>query len=293
VGTSPITACSAACVAGSTALTVTITVRDAFNNLISGAGVTPASNGSGNTFNPSSGSSNVSGVFSTTFNSTVAEGKTISASANAIGITQTGAVTVNAAAPFSVAVTNSGFSARVGTGVGTLPTYTVRDQFSNLVPSFAVSYTSLNSGAFSGAGTTNASGQVTLTSWTMSGSAADDGFGRMANQVQLNAGSASGAATDYGIYTWSGDAGPVIGPAASFCSSCHAWNRNPNNIVSVASACAGWNLVAAGAAGSSYIYTKMAGTGACAGSPMPPPGGSSAANLKIIRAWINNGAANN
>jgi len=115
----------------------------------------------------------------------------------------------------------------------------------------------------------------------------------MANSVTVTAGSASASATDYGIFTWSGDATAVIGPSASTCSSCHAWNRNPNNIVTVASSCAGWNLVAAGAAGSSYIYTKMLGTAACAGNPMPPPGGSSAANLKIIRAWINNGALNN
>lgn len=292
-GTASITACSTSCVAGSTASTITITVRDQFSNVISGASVTPASNGTNNTFSPASGSTNASGVFTTAYNSTTAQGKTISATASAVGITQTAGVTVNAAAPASVSVVNSGFSARVGTGVGTLPTYTVRDAFSNLVPNFGISYTSLNSGAFTGPATTNGSGQVTLTSWTMSGSAADDASGRMANQVQLNAGVASGAATDYGIYTWSGDATAVIGPVGSTCSSCHAWNRNPNNIVGVASACAGWNYVAAGAAGSSYIYTKMAGTGACAGNPMPPPGGSSAANLKIIRAWINNGALNN
>jgi len=116
----------------------------------------------------------------------------------------------------------------------------------------------------------------------------------MANSVTLTAGSASGTATDYGIYTWATNVAPLIGPSASFCSSCHAWNRNPNNIVSVASSCAGWNYVAAGSAGSSYIYTKMTGAPACGGNLMPPPtGGMTAANLKIIRAWINNGALNN
>lgn len=296
-GTASITACSTSCTVGSTASTITVTVRDAFSNVISGATVTPASSGSTNTLNPTSGLSNGSGVFTTTFNSTVAQGKTLSATADAgagaVAITQTAAVTVNAAAPASVSVVNSGFSARVGTGVGTLPTYTVRDAFSNLVPNFAVSYSSSFSGAFGGPATTNGSGQVTLTSWTMSGANTDDAFGRMPNSVTLTAGSASNSATDYGIYTWSGDATAVIGPTASTCSSCHAWNRNPNNIVSVASSCAGWNYVAAGAAGSSYIYTKMLGTAACGGNPMPPPGGSSAANLKIIRAWINNGALNN
>jgi hypothetical protein len=128
----------------------------------------------------------------------------------------------------------------------------------------------------------------------MAGSNGDDSFGRMANSVTVTAGSASGSATDYGIYTWSVNAAPLIGPSASFCSSCHAWNRNPNNIVGVASSCAGWTYVAAGAAGSSYIYTKMIGTQACGGNTMPPPaGGMTAANLKIVRAWINNGALNN
>src|SRR5262249_40148875 len=179
-GTVSITACAASCVAGSTASTITITVRDPFNNVINGASVTPASSGSNNTFSPASGSSNVSGVFTTTFNSTLAQGKTISAMANAVAITQTGAMTVNAAAPASVTVSNSGFSARVGTDVGSYPTYTVRDAFSNLVPNFGVSYSSLFSGSFGGPGTTNGSGQVTLTSWTMAGTNSDDASGRMA-----------------------------------------------------------------------------------------------------------------
>ena len=293
-GTASITACSAACVAGSTASTITITARDAFGNTISSASITPASTGTSNTFSPASGSTNASGVFTTNFNSTVAQGKTVSATANAVGITQTAGVTVTAAAPASVSVVNGGFSARVGTGVGTLPTYTVRDAFSNLVPNFAVSYTSLNSGAFSGPATTNASGQVTLTSWAMAGSAGDDSFGRMANQVQLNAGAASGAATDYGIYTWSGDVNPVIGTPATFCSSCHSWS--PGTIVGVAATltpCAGQTRVIAGNAGASILYTKSANAATCGGVMPPSSTGLSAANLKILRAWINNGALNN
>jgi adhesin/invasin len=297
--TSPITACQTSCVLGSTALTLTATVRDTFNNIINGASVTLQSNGTNNYFNAVlqssvSGTSAGAGTYSATFNSGTAQLKSLSASiTSGAVIGENTSATINAAAPASVTVTNSGFSAGVGTGVGTLPTYTVRDAFSNLVPSYPVSYSSSFSGAFSGPGTTNGSGQVTLTSWTMSGSNGDDAFGRMANSVSVTANGSSGTATDYGIYTWSGNAAAVIGPSASTCSGCHAWNRNPNNIVGVASSCAGWNYVASGAAGSSYIYTKMLGTAACGGNPMPPPGGSSAANLKIIRAWINNGALNN
>jgi len=297
--TTPVTACQSACVVGSTALTLTATVRDSFNNVVNAASVTLGSNGTNNYFNAVlqnsiSGSSAGAGTYSATFNSGTAQLKSLSATiTSGATIGENTSATVDAAAPASVSVVNAGFAARVGTGVGTLPTYTVRDAFSNLVPSYPVSYSSSFSGAFTGAGSTNASGQVTLTSWTMSASNSDDALGRMANSVSVTANGFSGTATDYGIYTWSGEASPVIGPSASTCSGCHAWNRNPNNIVGVASSCAGWNYVAAGAAGSSYIYTKMLGTAACGGNPMPPPGGSSAANLKIIRAWINNGALNN
>jgi len=280
---------------------VTATVRDTFNNIVNGASVTLGANGTNNYFNAVlqnsiSGSSAGAGTYGATFNSGTAQAKTLSATiTSGAVIAENTAATVDAAAPFSVTVANQAFSARVGTAVGTLPTYTVRDQFSNLVPNFAVSYSSLNSGAFSGPATTDGSGQVALTSWTMSGGAADDASGRMANDVTVTAGSASAAATDYGVYTWLSDVKPVIGPTASFCSSCHAWDRNPNNIVSVAGTggCAGFTRVVATSAGLSMLYNKMTGT-PCGASPMPPPaGGMSAANLKIVRAWMNNGALNN
>ena len=299
--TTPITACQASCVVGSTALTLTATVRDTFNNVINGASVTLQSNGTNNYFNgvlqnSVSGSSAGAGTYSATFNSSTAQAKTLSATiTSGVAIGENTAATVSAAAPASVTVTNEGFSARVGTGVGTFPTFTVRDAFSNLVPNVAVSYSSSGSGAFSGPATTNGSGQATLTSWTMAGTSADDASGRMANNVTLFAGSASNTATDYGIYTWLSDVRPVIGPTASFCSGCHAWERNPNNIVSTAGTggCAGFTRVVATSAGLSMLYNKMTGV-PCGTNQMPPPsGGMSAANLKIVRAWINNGALNN
>jgi len=297
----PITACQTSCSVGTTALTLTATARDTFNNIVNGASVTLDANGANNYFNAVlqnsiSGSSAGAGTYSATFNSSTAQAKTLSATiTSGAVIGENTAATVDAAAPFSVTVASQGFSARVGTGVGTFPTYTVRDQFSNLVPNFAVSYSSLNSGAFAGPATTNGSGQVTLTSWTMSGGAGDDASGRMANSVSVTAGSASGGATDYGVYTWLSDVKPVIGPTASFCSGCHVWDRNPNNIVSTAGTgtCAGFTRVVATSAGLSMLYNKMTGT-PCGTGPMPPPaGGMTAANLKIVRAWINNGALNN
>ena len=298
-----ITACSVSCVNGSTASLVTVTVRDAFSNAISGETVTPAcSVGTSCVFSPANGLTNASGVFTTSFRSTLAQAKTLRAQVSGVGIiTQTDAVTVVAAAPSSVTVTNEGFSARVGNNV-TNPSFTVRDAFSNLVPNFAVSYSSSFSGAFSGPATTNASGVATLTSWTMAGTNTDDASGRMANNVILTAGSASNTATSYGIYTYSGDVGPLIGVGAS-CDGCHylSWTR-ANIVNALQQDPVGYNsctiansvdfLVNASNANNSLIYLKVSAAAGCGGD-MPAAGGLSTANRKIIRAWINNGALNN
>ncbi|HEY7686558.1 MAG TPA: Ig-like domain-containing protein, partial [Gemmatimonadales bacterium] len=65
---------------GSSTATITVTVRDAFDNLIQGAAVVLSSTGSNNVF-VQPGNTNASGVTSGTFRSTTAEGKTISATA--------------------------------------------------------------------------------------------------------------------------------------------------------------------------------------------------------------------
>lgn len=300
--TGAISACSAGCAAGSTASTITVTVRDGFGNPIANAAVAVAANGTNNAFTASSGTANGSGVFTTTFSSTKAEAKSISATGNGgagvIPISQTAPVTVNAAAAASIAV-NGGNSqtARVGLAVATDPSVLVRDAFLNPVPNVTVTF-----GVTGGGGSpiapatpsTNASGIATVGGFLLGGTSADDASGRMSNTMSAAAtGAGSTTFTEFGIYTWSGDVSPVIGPTASTCSACHSLNRNPNNIVGVASSCLNWNYVVAGNASASYVYTKMLGTAACGGNPMPPPGGSSAANLKIVRAWITNGAQNN
>jgi hypothetical protein len=187
----------------------------------------------------------------------------------------------------------------VGSGVGTFPTYTVRDAFSNVVPSYTVSYSSSFSGTFVGPATTNASGQVTLTSWTMAGTNTDDAFGRMPNNVTVTANGFSSTATDYGIYTYSLDAAPIL----NGCTGCHyaAWSYA--NIVGVTqqdgagyALCTTANsaplLVSASNANASLIYVKTAASPSCGGA-MPGVGGLSAAQRTILRAWINNGALNN
>jgi adhesin/invasin len=137
-----ITACSSSCTfAGGTADSVTVTVRDQFNNLISGASVTVSSSGSTNSFSPSAtGTSNASGVFKTLLNSSVAQAKTISASATtALGggsIPVTAAVTVDP--DFAQLLSNStvGATSPIIASSGSSPstvTVTLRDQFDNRV----------------------------------------------------------------------------------------------------------------------------------------------------------------
>jgi hypothetical protein len=295
-GTASITACSTSCVAGSTASTITITVRDQFSNVIGGASVTVAATGTGNTLSPSSGATNGSGIFTTTFNSTVAQGKTISATANAVGVTQTAAVTVSAAAPASVAVVNQAQTARVGTGISVLPTFTVRDAFSNLVTGYAVTIAAGGSGSLLPTSTTtNGSGQVTLTSWTM-GASATEVAGGMINTATLTAGTASAVATDTGFYSWSLDVNALVG-TTSTCSGCHLFAQNGYaGEVNVAASCnAAYNYIQPSSAGASLIYLKLINAQPAGCGVQMPPGGpfDNAAQLKIVRTWINRSALNN
>ncbi|MGE0352895.1 MAG: invasin domain 3-containing protein, partial [Gemmatimonadales bacterium] len=84
--------------AGTSQSTITVTVKDQFGNPISGATVVLAATGSGNTLTQPVGTTNSSGVATGTLSSTAATPKTVSATANGTGITQTQVVTVNPAA---------------------------------------------------------------------------------------------------------------------------------------------------------------------------------------------------
>src|SRR5213075_2325763 len=95
---SSVTAAPTSIAAGSGTSAITVTAKDTNGNPISGATVVLAATGSGNTLTQPSGSTNASGVATGTLSSTVAEGKTISATINAVAITQTAAVKVTAGA---------------------------------------------------------------------------------------------------------------------------------------------------------------------------------------------------
>jgi len=86
-------------VAGSGSSTITVTAKDGFGNPVSGATVVLAATGSGNTLTQPAGPTGANGVATGTLSSTVAEPKTISATAGGTAITQTATVTVTPPAP--------------------------------------------------------------------------------------------------------------------------------------------------------------------------------------------------
>ena len=151
--------------AGSGSSTITVTAKDGNGSTISGASVTLASTGSGNTLTPSSGTTNGSGVFTSAFTSTVAEGKTISANINGTAITQTASVTVNPASNVSAANSTVGASPTSFTAGGTSTiTITVKNGSGNPLSGIAVTLSASGSGnSFTQPAATNGSGVTTGT----------------------------------------------------------------------------------------------------------------------------------
>ncbi|HKV75517.1 MAG TPA: Ig-like domain-containing protein, partial [Gemmatimonadales bacterium] len=179
IGASPgsITASS-----GSSTSTITVTARDAFSNLITGAAVVLGSSGSGNTIGQPGAATNGSGQTTGTLSSTKAEGKTVSATINGTAITPTASVTVVAAAAATLVMTNAGTMnnqvATVNTNVAVAPSVTVTDAFGNPVSGFSVTFTpgvntGTNGGVNGGAAgstavvATNASGIAGVSSWRL------------------------------------------------------------------------------------------------------------------------------
>lgn len=174
-GAATVTACATSCtVAGGTADSVTVTVRDQYGNSVgAGISVTVSATGTSNTFTPgATGTTNTSGVFATKLSSTKAEAKTVSATAGVTGITQTAGVTVNpdpaGLIANSTVAASTPITASSGGSVSTV-TVTVRDQFLNpfvgRTVSIAVSPATGNT-VTQPAGTTNASGVATGSFYT-------------------------------------------------------------------------------------------------------------------------------
>jgi adhesin/invasin len=150
--------------AGTGSAAITVTVRDASGDPISGAEVELAATGAGNTLS-APGPTDVNGVYTGTLSSTVVGEKTVSATADETGITQTALVTVTAGAVHAgqSTVVAAPSSIEAGTGTATI-TVTARDAFGNPVDGAAVELAVTGSGnTLSAPGLTDANGVYTGT----------------------------------------------------------------------------------------------------------------------------------
>jgi adhesin/invasin len=153
--------------------TITVTARDAANNLLSGANVVLSADGTGNTFGSTTGTTNGSGVFTTTFKSTSVATHTITAKIDNVDITDNTTVDVVPGAP---SASQSSLTVNTNTitagGAGATVTVTVRNSSGVAIPNLTVSFRD-NGGEFatastSGSGvaqatfTSNAAGQHTI-----------------------------------------------------------------------------------------------------------------------------------
>ena len=122
---------------GSSTSTITVIAQDAFGNLIQGATVVLAATGSGNTLTQPGGTTNASGVATGTLSSTVAEAKTVTATVNTVGVTQSASITIAPAAAsalvFSVSPTSSGAGATIAPPIQVV----AHDAFGNTATGFA------------------------------------------------------------------------------------------------------------------------------------------------------------
>jgi hypothetical protein len=133
--------------AGSGSSSITVTVNNSSGTPISGASVVMSATGTGNTFTPSTGVTNGSGVFTSTLTATGAGAKTVSASANGVAILQTAPVTVT---PGPLSTTQSTLTASptsfvAGSGLSTL-TVTAKDAFGNPISGATVVLASSGTG---------------------------------------------------------------------------------------------------------------------------------------------------
>lgn len=152
--------------AGSGSSTITATVKDGSGNAMSGINVVFGATGTGNTFTPPNATTNSSGVATSSFTSTGAGAKTVSATAGGVTITQQPTVTVNpgpvSAAVSTVAAAPGSFTA--GSGSSTI-TVTAKDANGNAISGASVAFAATGGGntLTPPSGTTNASGVATST----------------------------------------------------------------------------------------------------------------------------------
>lgn len=127
---------------GSSASAITVTARDAFGNLVPGLAVTLAATGSGNSLDqPAGGVTDADGVAHGALSSTVAESKTVTATAGGVAVTQAASLTVTPAAGATLDFTVQPVGGAAGVAMTPPVEVTVRDAFGNAATGFSGSVT--------------------------------------------------------------------------------------------------------------------------------------------------------
>lgn len=143
---------------------LSLTVRDAQDNVVPGLAVTFSATGTGNTLAPTSGTTNASGTVTSSIKSSVAETKSVTAAFAGKTMNQTIIFAAGVADPSkSTLVANPTSVVANGTATTTL-TLTLKDATNNPVANQAVVFNSTGTAnGFSINGPTNASGVTTVT----------------------------------------------------------------------------------------------------------------------------------
>jgi len=286
--TSPITASS-----GSSVSTATVTVTDQFGNGISGRTVTIAvSPVTGNTVTQPASLTNASGVTTGSFFTTQAATKTVTAAVTGVGtITDNALVTVSPAAASVLVVTTEPAGATSNVIFTTQPVVQARDPFGNGVSGVSVTATvSSGTGTLSGTTilSTNASGNAAYTNLSVTGQLTGVGSHRI--RFGATGLTPDTSATFLVATSFSYNVRPIF--VNNGCDGCHGvltWAL----LVNQPSSCAPLDQVEPFTAGQSYLQQKVDYTPACGGNGMPIVGIMPQATRDVIRAWINEGAANN
>jgi hypothetical protein len=188
--------------------------------------------------------------------------------------------------------------ARVGLTVPIAPSALVRDQFLNPVSGATVTFSATaGGGSVTGATpTTLASGVATVGSWTLQATGTESAGGLLPNT--LNAAVAGGGSVNFSgsaFYSWAVHVAPILSTGGP-CQACHSVVFTQVNTVGVNAtlgACAGQQRIVANNELGGVLYRKAANAAPCGGVMPPSTTGLSAAQLKIVRAWIRNAAQNN
>jgi Bacterial Ig-like domain (group 1)/Invasin, domain 3/Bacterial Ig-like domain (group 2)/Calcineurin-like phosphoesterase len=138
--------------AGASRATVTVTARDAFGNRVPGASVLLAATGNGDSLTQPSGPTDATGVAIGSLSATVAETKTLSATAGGVALTPTATLTVNPAAAAALVFLVPPSTAAAGNPITPAIQVAAQDGFGNLTTALSGSVT-IKLGANPGAGT--------------------------------------------------------------------------------------------------------------------------------------------